>query len=63
VPTLLAYGTAIGSVAPRIRVGLHRAPGVAFVLMAVLPLSHGLGLLGVDLPIPVPDVPIYRPLR
>jgi len=60
VPTLFAYGTVFQSVSARSRVRLHRVLGVAFLVLGYLPLSHGLMLVGVDVPrIPVP---VYQPL-
>jgi sulfite exporter TauE/SafE len=59
-PTLFAYGTALGSLSAGRRRSMHRVLGVAFLLLGYLPLSHGLMLLGLDLPHPV--VPIYQPL-
>jgi sulfite exporter TauE/SafE len=60
VPTLLAYGTVFGSLGVDTRRRLHRALGLAFVALGYLPLAHGLGLAGVDLPMPA--VPVFRPL-
>jgi hypothetical protein len=60
IPTLFAYGTLLGSISPARRASLHRALGVAFLLLGYLPLSHGLTLLGVHLP--HPHVPFYGPL-
>ena len=60
VPTLLAYGTLVGSVSTAHRVRLHRALGAAFLVLGYLPLSHGLELLGVG--VPHLHVPIYQPL-
>jgi hypothetical protein len=60
IPTLFAYGTLLGSLSPARRASLHRALGVAFLLLGYLPLSHGLMLLGVHLP--HPHVPFYGPL-
>jgi sulfite exporter TauE/SafE len=59
-PTLFAYGTALGSLSAGRRRSMHRVLGAAFLLLGYLPLSHGLMLLGLDLPHPV--VPIYQPL-
>lgn len=59
-PTLFLYGTAWGTLAGDTRARLHRALGVAFVLAGLLPLTHGLGLLGV--PVPHIHVPVYQPL-
>lgn len=60
IPTLLAYGLAIGSLSVRHRTLLHRTMGVAFLGLGYLPLAHGLMLLGVHLP--HPPVPYYQPL-
>ncbi|MHB9288054.1 sulfite exporter TauE/SafE family protein [Halobacteriales archaeon Cl-PHB] len=60
IPTLLAYGTMIGTLSVRKRVTLHRGLGAAFLVLGYLPLSHGLMLLGIHLP-HVP-VPYYQPL-
>ncbi|MEA5387074.1 sulfite exporter TauE/SafE family protein [Haloarculaceae archaeon H-GB11] len=59
-PTLFVYGTLFQSISTEHRVHLHRALGVAFVVLGYLPLSHGLGLLGIALP--HPHVPFYQPL-
>jgi hypothetical protein len=59
-PTLLAYGTVFGSLDAGARVRLHRVLGALFVVLGYLPLSHGLMLLGVDLP--RPHLPVYQPL-
>jgi sulfite exporter TauE/SafE len=59
-PTLFLYGTIVGSVSATQRHRLHRALGVAFVLLAWIPLSHGLMLFGID--VPHLPVPIYQPL-
>jgi hypothetical protein len=60
-PTLFLYGTIIQSVDVTHRQRLHRLLGVAFLLMGWMALSHGLGLLGVE--VPHLEVPIYQPLR
>jgi sulfite exporter TauE/SafE len=60
IPTLFAYGTMIGSLSPGRRETLHRALGAAFVVLAYVPLSHGLILLGVD--VPHLPLPFYQPL-
>jgi sulfite exporter TauE/SafE len=60
IPTLLAYGLAVGSLSVGHRRVLHRAMGAAFLLLGYLPLAHGLMLLGVGLP--YPNVPFYQPL-
>lgn len=60
VPTLFAYGTMLGSLSTAQRAGLHRALGVGFVLLGYVPLSHGLMLMGFD--VPHLDLPYYQPL-
>jgi sulfite exporter TauE/SafE len=60
IPTLLAYGTLLGSVSTDRRVLLHRGLGTAFLLLGYIPLSHGLILLGFD--VPHLNVPYYQPL-
>jgi sulfite exporter TauE/SafE len=60
IPTLFAYGLALGSVSVGRRETLHRAMGVAFLALGYLPLAHGLMLFGIDLP--YPNVPFYQPL-
>ncbi|MFB6183321.1 MAG: sulfite exporter TauE/SafE family protein [Haloarculaceae archaeon] len=60
-PTLFLYGTLLGSVDATHRARLHRALGVAFLLLGWIPLAHGLSLAG--LPVPHVPVPIYQPLR
>lgn len=60
VPAVFAYGVAFQSAAPRLRGPLHRALGIAFLLLGLLPLAHGLSILGV--PVPHPNVPVYQPL-
>lgn len=60
LPTLLVYGLALGSLSVTHRRVLHRAMGAAFLILGLLPLAHGLALLGVD--VPVPRVPYYQPL-
>lgn len=55
IPPLLAYGTAMGSVTPSR--GHHRVMGVAFLVLSLVAISHGLNALGV----PVPRVPIPVP--
>jgi hypothetical protein len=60
VPTLLAYGTVFGTLEVDRRRTLHRALGVAFLLLALVPLTMGLRLLGV--PVPTVPVPFYQPL-
>ncbi len=60
IPTLLVYGTAIGSVTTTNRIRLHRVLGVAFLVLGYIPLQHGLMLYGVHLP--HPPLPFYQPL-
>lgn len=60
VPTLFAYGTAVGTMSPSARVRLHRVMGALFVVLGYLPLAHGLTLAGV--PLPTPPIPMYQPL-
>lgn len=60
IPTLLAYGTVLGTVSPERRAALHRGLGATFLLLGYIPLSHGLMLLGFD--VPHLDVPFYQPL-
>jgi sulfite exporter TauE/SafE len=60
IPTLLAYGTLLGSLGPETRARLHRALGAAFLALGYLPLAMGLHAVGV--PVPMPPVPYYQPL-
>ena len=60
VPTLFAYGTVLGTLGDGHRRTLHRLLGGAFVLLGYIPLSHGLALLGVG--VPMVPVPFYQPL-
>lgn len=59
-PTLFAYGTVLGSLTTRQRAGLHRVLGIAFVGLGYILLSHGLTLLGFD--VPHVAIPYYQPL-
>jgi hypothetical protein len=59
IPTLFAYGTVFQSVDAGTRVKLHRALGVAFLLLGYFPLKMGLMQLGVA--VPGPAIPIYQP--
>ncbi|QLC35603.1 sulfite exporter TauE/SafE family protein (plasmid) [Halarchaeum sp. CBA1220] len=59
-PTMLAYGTATGTLSTRSRGALHRALGAAFLLLGYVPFAHGLAMLGV--PIPHITIPVYQPL-
>ncbi len=59
IPTLFVYGTVIQSIGATNRIRLHRALGVAFVVLGYVPLQHGLMMYGVHLPhLPLP----YQPL-
>jgi sulfite exporter TauE/SafE len=60
IPTLLLYGTIVQSVDATSRDRLHRALGVAFVVLGLMPIAHGLALFGV--PVPHVELPIYQPL-
>nr|WP_269814459.1 sulfite exporter TauE/SafE family protein [Halorussus litoreus] len=62
VPALLVYGTLFESMGAATRTRLHRALGVAFVVLGYLPLSHGLVLLGVPVPFPPVHEIIYQPV-
>ena len=59
-PTLFAFGTALGTLDAGQRAVLHRALGVAFVVLGSVLVSHGLTLLGVA--VPHVDLPYYQPL-
>ncbi|WP_264383109.1 sulfite exporter TauE/SafE family protein [Halocatena marina] len=59
-PTLFFYGTLVQSISPTHRERLHRALGIAFLIMGWMPLSHGLELFGIHVPHVEP--PIYQPL-
>jgi len=60
VPAVFGYGVAFNAVSPRFQSRLHRLLGVVFLVLGYLPLSHGLGILG--LAVPHPSIPIYQPL-
>jgi sulfite exporter TauE/SafE len=60
VPAMFVYGTVVSSVDATSRTRLHRALGVAFLLLGLMPVVHGLALLGA--PVPHVEVPIYQPL-
>ncbi|WP_254864799.1 sulfite exporter TauE/SafE family protein [Halovivax gelatinilyticus] len=60
IPTLFFYGTLLSSIGPKSRVRLHRALGVAFLVLGYVPLQHGLMLYGIHLP--HPPLPFYQPL-
>ena len=61
IPTLFAYGTILGTVSTRSRIRLHRALGVAFIVLGYIPLQHGLMLLGIA-HLPHPPIPYWDPL-
>ncbi|MDY7082467.1 MAG: sulfite exporter TauE/SafE family protein, partial [Halobacteria archaeon] len=57
IPSLFVYATVLESVSRRRRAQVHRLVGVAFLVLGYVPLSHGLILLGFDVPhlgIPTP---------
>jgi hypothetical protein len=59
IPTVLLVGVSVGRVSASGRRRLHRALGAAFVVLALLPLTHGLASLGVPVPhihVPTPTV-------
>ncbi len=56
-PAMVGYATAVGSVPVRHRARLHRLLGAAFLALGLVPLSHGLALLGV--PVPTLPLPTY----
>lgn len=57
VPTVLLVGLSAGRLSTNGRRRLHRALGAAFVLLALLPLTHGLASLGVPVPhLSIPEV-------
>lgn len=60
IPALFVYGTVITSVDAGHRDRIHRALGVAFVVLGVMPIAHSLALFGVQIPHIEP--PIYQPL-
>jgi sulfite exporter TauE/SafE len=60
IPALFLYGTVVGAVAPTSRDRLHRALGVAFLALGLLPIAHGLAAVGV--PVPHVELPVYQPL-
>jgi len=53
-PAMVGYATAVVAVPVEYRTTLHRLLGVAFLLLGLVPLLHGLALLGV----PVPTIPL-----
>jgi hypothetical protein len=59
VPAVFLTGTVVTSLDVSGRRRLHRALGVAFLLLGYIPLQHGLAALGVTLPaVPLPHVPL-----
>mgnify|MGYP006275145567 FL=1 len=59
IPTVLLVGVSVGRFSASGRRRLHRALGAAFVVLALLPLTHGLASLGVPVPhihVPTPTV-------
>lgn len=59
-PSLFAYGTMLGTLNASQRAGLHRVLGVAFFVLGYVLLSHGLMLLGFN--VPHVHLPYYQPL-
>ncbi len=60
IPAVFVFGTLIQGVSPRLRARLHRVLGVTLIALGYIPLSHGLMLLGFD--VPTFDVPFHQPL-
>ncbi|GGL68603.1 sulfite exporter TauE/SafE family protein [Halocalculus aciditolerans] len=60
VPAVFLYATVLGSVDAATRTRLHRALGLAFLLLAWMPIAHSLALLGVH--VPHFELPYYQPL-
>ncbi|SHG94362.1 sulfite exporter TauE/SafE family protein [Halobaculum gomorrense] len=56
-PAMVGYATVLGAVPASTRDRVHRALGAAFLLLGLFPLLHGLGLLGV--PVPMIHLPHY----
>lgn len=56
-PALVGYATVVGAVPASVRSRLHRALGAAFLPLGLVPLLHGLSLLG--LPVPMIPLPHY----
>jgi sulfite exporter TauE/SafE len=59
-PAMVGYATVLGAVPVSIRSRMHRVLGAAFLLLGLLPLLHGLALLGV--PVPHVQLPHYAEL-
>lgn len=58
-PAVFLTGVVTQSTDLRYRRNLHRALGVAFVVLGYIPLQHGLASFGI--PLPHPPVPYYQP--
>ncbi|MFB6074420.1 MAG: sulfite exporter TauE/SafE family protein [Haloarculaceae archaeon] len=56
-PLVFAYGTAFGALSPTTRSRLHRVLGVVFLVLALVPLAHGLAAFGVSIPSPALPMP------
>jgi sulfite exporter TauE/SafE len=56
-PLVFAYGTAFGTLSPGHRATLHRALGVVFIALALVPLSNGLAAFGIAVPKPPLPMP------
>ncbi|MFB6097413.1 MAG: sulfite exporter TauE/SafE family protein [Haloferacaceae archaeon] len=54
-PTLFAYGAVLDFAGGKTRQRLHRAIGAAFLVLGLIPLTHGLALAGV----PMPHLPFH----
>ncbi|WP_372608167.1 sulfite exporter TauE/SafE family protein [Halorientalis litorea] len=61
-PSLLFYGTVLAAAPTDWLRRVHRGLGVAFVALGYLPLSHGLALLGLPVPLPPVHDVIYQPI-
>lgn len=59
-PTMLLYGVATGSLTERLGLMPRRALGIVFLVMGYIPLSHGLTMLGLN--VPHVNLPVYQPL-
>ncbi|GCF15474.1 hypothetical protein Harman_34090 [Haloarcula mannanilytica] len=56
-PLVFAYGTAFGTLSPGHRTTLHRALGVVFIVLSLVPLSNGLAAFGIAVPKPPLPMP------
>ncbi|MFC6784693.1 sulfite exporter TauE/SafE family protein [Halobaculum halobium] len=56
-PAMVGYATVLGAIPASVRGRVHRVLGGAFLLLGLFPLLHGLGLLGV--PVPMVHLPHY----